>query len=1153
MSINGTGVKYMLLKETFLHPSVNVRFDLGRSEFYERYLPTASHANVLNGLLKGFLNKGSHAHIVVGPYGSGKSLLTTIVGGIVSKSVNERSFKTLLNRFKSVDQGNLTYKYMKEIPSQPITFIPVVLNGNQGNLRRNLMVSLYSTLSEYGLDFTLPSIALEIGKTIELWKSDYSETYQSLLMALEDTHWNIEKLLADISVFDTKAIDWFKETYTKLTSGSNLSLAYDKDIITQLQFVLRELYLKGFGVFFIYDEFGRFMQTLSSEETHETMHDLQELAELANKDEHQNLHIIFISHRNMSQYALKYQNEELEKEFKKIEERFNVYYTLTDQSTFIRLANVITEDFRRGKKFDQFVTELRMFSMFTDFSLYEVDSIVIKGSYPLHPVTLFVMTHLANQVAQNERTLFTFLESDENGGLLSYYNRNKSWYRVDTIFDYFEPAISEFEKDTIVGKYYSLYQRLQRKLIDQKTSDDELRVLKMLALWNMASLHRKQLPTEDLIAFSLSWDSKKIALILQLMHEKKVVRFNPQDGYWDLFEGSPINTNLEIQNRQEELVFSNRMRMEFLTRILDNKYVLSKGYNDDINMTRFASVHAVLYSELIKKEISAEEIRSSVDSDGVIILVVDGTKEDEVNKSIKSLSTSEERTLFVSLNESSNIIDEIDKLAVVEQLLQDKYFLSQDAYLQEELNKIHNDLVYYINKNIDPVTNVASSKWCYCGEELVLNNNIELSKNLSNIFAKYYSHTPMFINESFNRRNITKIQKKSAIKVIDKILQANNPEEIEFEGSGPDSFIYKTIIKNTGINLDQPELSLNPQLVQLRNDLLDILIQKKGTLLELIRTCVGKPFGIRAPLIPLLLVSLLKTEWKYIMFYNNGVFNSDVNGELLFKMVENPEGYSFAYHPYERKYEGLIEFINEVFSEFIEPTEKELHPAVYVNRLLLRWLRSLPHISQNTNTLNEDMIALKSLVRRGEVDPDECLDKIYELTQVHGGLGYLEDIKNQFEQFYLEHSRKIREDIFRSTDTESFEILKKWAVSHSAIVRSNNFLVKCIIESDEDNWIENICEKMIGVRRENWSDATDQLFRNQIKVCLENLTDDSYKSYIEVTVGDEVLAIPQVELSTKSKLMLDNLKEDVISMGRTVSKEEVQTLLLQLLKEFLQD
>ena len=83
--------------------SVNIKFDLGKKEFINRYLPTPSHAESLIGLLKGFTNStNSKAHMIVGPYGTGKSLIATIVGGIVSKQVDRETFKSLQSKFKSV-------------------------------------------------------------------------------------------------------------------------------------------------------------------------------------------------------------------------------------------------------------------------------------------------------------------------------------------------------------------------------------------------------------------------------------------------------------------------------------------------------------------------------------------------------------------------------------------------------------------------------------------------------------------------------------------------------------------------------------------------------------------------------------------------------------------------------------------------------------------------------------------------------------------------------------------------------------------------------------------------------------------------------------------------------------------------------------------
>ncbi|NMO94921.1 2OG-Fe(II) oxygenase family protein [Paenibacillus lemnae] len=1151
MNINEMEGKPMLTQTQFLHPSVNIRFDLGRDEFLDRYLPTPSHAESLKGIIKGFLNKGSHAHIMIGSYGSGKSLLTTIIAGIVSKTIEHKSYSNLLSRFISVDENRETSDYLEAVYNQPITYIPVVLNGNQGSFRKNLMIALYQTLEEHGFDYSMSSVALEIESTIELWKNEYVGAYESFLSSLDETSWNLEQFLLCVKSYDMKAIGWFKEVYTQLTNGSKLSLAYERDIVTQLEFVLQELKSKGYGLFIVYDEFGRFMQTLEKKETHEAMHDLQELAELANKDDAQNLHVLFISHRNMRQYAMKYQNEDLEKEFQKIEERFSQYYTLTDHSTFVRLANSITSQYRIGRDYEEYVSELRRFNLFDELTFYEVENLVIKGAYPLHPVTLFVMTHLANQVAQNERTLFTFLESDELGGLVYQYQKDKDWYRVDSLFDYFEPSIGDFEKESLVGHSYALFQRLQKKLHTLDTRANELKVLKLLSLWNIAGLNVKQLPTEELIAFALSWSIEDVSLVMKSLSEKKVVRLNHRDGYWELFEGSSIDTEFEINQRIKKLILSNRDRMTLLGETLLQRFILSKDYNDMRSMTRFAAVQPVLYSEIINNEITIEQLKTLSDSDAVILLVVNKshTTEKEI-MALRNLCKDEERAIVtVSKLTESEINDLINKLSVVKQLQKDQYFLSQDSYLHDELERMYTDLVYALNSRLDLESLFTEGYWLYNGENIEIGSSVELNKYLSGVFHQVYSETPIFRNEAFNRRSVSKIQRNSAIQVVNRLLKSNG--DINFDGNGPDAFIYKTIIMNTGINCDNPDSIANPQLRKLRDEVLAVLAKRKGKLEELIDVFICKPFGIRRPLIPLLLVSLFKQEWKHIMFYNKGVFNSEVNGELIYLMIENPEDYTFTYHPYEKKYQVLVNKVEEIYMGFIETSERVLHPAVYTNKILLRWLRSLPRLTQNTNNLSDSAKRFRTLIRRGEIEPDECLAELFQMYKKNDSC-FIE-LKNECETFSQKHSNDICSKILLSTNTSSYVDLKEWASKKPSVVKVKNDLVKSILDSSSEGWVEDLCKKLIGVNRENWSDATDQLFMSQIESYLNNLSEESYQSYIEVKLGEEALAVPQVQLSDKSQLILNNLKQDVKLMGRTVPKEEIQSLLLQLLKEFVLD
>src|SRR5690242_1242769 len=121
----------MTTTTTTFKTSVNIKFDLGKREFIERYLPTPSHAESLLGLLKGFNdpNNNKRSHIIVGPYGTGKSLIATIIGNLTSKRIeDERSLNTLSSKFNKVHDD--IYTELEKIKELDKTYLTVVLNGN---------------------------------------------------------------------------------------------------------------------------------------------------------------------------------------------------------------------------------------------------------------------------------------------------------------------------------------------------------------------------------------------------------------------------------------------------------------------------------------------------------------------------------------------------------------------------------------------------------------------------------------------------------------------------------------------------------------------------------------------------------------------------------------------------------------------------------------------------------------------------------------------------------------------------------------------------------------------------------------------------------------------------------------------------------------
>ena len=81
-------------------------------------------------------------------------------------------------------------------------------------------------------------------------------------------------------------------------------------------------------------------------------------------------------------------------------------------------------------------------------------TMALLGCYPLHPVSTFILPRLSERVAQNERTLFTFLSASGNSTLPSYLDRSNDEFAFitpDVIYDYFEPL---FKKEVYASEIH---------------------------------------------------------------------------------------------------------------------------------------------------------------------------------------------------------------------------------------------------------------------------------------------------------------------------------------------------------------------------------------------------------------------------------------------------------------------------------------------------------------------------------------------------------------------------------------------------------------------------------------------------------------------------------------------------------------------------
>ncbi|MEW5552146.1 hypothetical protein ABGT22_19780 [Peribacillus frigoritolerans] len=1132
----------MILSKSKFKTSVNIKLDLGSEWILDRYIPTPTHIESITGLLEGFLDKGNKSHMLIGSYGSGKSMIGTLIANIVSKNVSNDSINDLIEKFDKVNiKEDTVIGLLNKIKQMERTYIPVVINGKQGRFREAVISSIHRALKQINLDLTLPSFADEIKSKIELWQTAYIETYNQFITMLREENWSIDVFLNDIDEHDIVAINWFNENYPLLTAGAELTLSYGQDLTEHLTYILDELDKLGYGLYLVYDEFGRFLQGVNKYETVEAMQDIQDIAELADHHKSGNFNVLLITHRNLKQYFLSY-GEELQNEFKRIQGRFRIYHTHSDPATFIRLSSQVTLDYRDNwnKKYD-FESEIIKYDLFPELNGREIKTIIVENSYPIHPTTMFALPRLANAVAQNERTLFTFLESNEVGGLVNYFENDKTWYHVNYLFDYFEPAFQEFMSDSLIGKTYLKYLRAQKRIESSPTSLYELQLIKLITLWDIASLSNKRKLTKDFISFSLNWDLNKVNEIISLLENKKLIRYRLFDGIWEIFEGSTIDLNKKIEEMNKTGVEKSK-KLELITGVLESHYAYPKRYNDEKNMIRFASIFPMYASDLTS-EATKNFFDEDENSDMKLFYVIPDIEIEEVKNIIIDLSKEHIRIIFALPKQKlGNFEDKVLELSSIESLLEDKYLLNEDPIVEEELLKIKENTTFRIKELLEPITQFQKAYWVHAGTFLKIKSRVSLSEELSKIMYKVYDKTPLINNEAFNRRKISKQQLKAAKEVVNAIIRNENDTDFK----GPAKLIFASVVKNNCIN-KQDECD---EITDLRSLLIEEVKSGKGEFKTIIEIFKSSPFGIREPNIPVLLTEILRNEWKYIMFYHkDGSYINDVDGDILYdRMLDRPENYTFSYQALDDKYKRIIELIDECFTTYMDSKNSSYHPSVRINRLLLKWFRGLPKITQKSNKLTKNTFIFKQLIKKGEFEPDVALDELYELKLDKNSLV---KIKEECEDYAFNHKKLIETTVFNLTKTHTFNELVNLVHKESELVKIDNKFFNIISKSNEENWIDKLTLELVGVKREEWSDATDEVFFKTITSLIElNREAEVKEDYFEVIVENKAMAIPKVELSSKGKVIYENVKTDLELMGRKLPKEEIKALLYKLLVDY---
>ena len=408
--------------------SVNLQLDLDNYERIGSYIPTRSSIAILNRYWDVVTGRSKeNASILIGPYGKGKSHLLLVLLSLLHG--NEEETKPILDKIEKVDAAMAS-----KIRVQQKKYMPVLVNAVPGtDLNQSFLYALQEALIREHLENLAPDdYFTEAVKTLENWKKEYQATYEQFVQILAEKGRTMEQLQEGLTKRDRASLDFFRESYPHLTAGSHFHPMLQMDAVKIYQQVERILVEeKGYaGIFLVFDEFSKYLEGHALANFSNDMKSLQDMCELVNASG-SGMIFTMVAHKSIHEYG-KIMDKSIKNAFRGVEGRIReIEFVVSAQNNYELIADTIA---KKEPEFSEAYTKMTEEGLYGEivrstgqlscfqkmFEQEEYETILAKGCFPLLPLCAYALLHISEKVAQNERTIFTFLAQEEQGSLSQY-------------------------------------------------------------------------------------------------------------------------------------------------------------------------------------------------------------------------------------------------------------------------------------------------------------------------------------------------------------------------------------------------------------------------------------------------------------------------------------------------------------------------------------------------------------------------------------------------------------------------------------------------------------------------------------------------------------------------------------------------------------
>lgn len=1158
---------YISVNENFQY-SVNLQFDINNISKIKEYIPTKDGCELLSQYFNSVLNSKNRATTLIGPYGKGKShLLLVLITLLNNYNIEDKKeIDNFLNKIKKVDSE--TYELIKSIRDRKTKLMPVIINSNYGDLNQAFLLALSETLERENLSSIVVNTYFDIAlKVILKWEDEYKDVIGEIKKCLSEYNCSFKDLKQGLKNYSEEYYGIFKNVYSCILHGQEFNPLVNSDIVKIYKDMAHEIKEYGYsGMLIVFDEFSKFLEYVENSHMMKDLKLLQDFAELANRTgETEQIHLSCITHKTINQYAKNLTEDKLNA-FKTVEGRFKeLYFNRSIEQNYEIVSYALNKKDGYNEIFDEFYNkyspayeEMKKLAIFKNVE--NIEEILYRGCYPLNPLTVYCLIQLSEKIAQNERTLFTFLTDDDQNGLKYFISNNsKGLFNVCKIYDYFKPLFKKETSEVI----RSIWLKTENAL-SKCSEQDEKDIIKSLSVIYMINETEILVPDDNTLRLSIDMTTSRYEATINKLIDKSIIKRRKITNEIDFTNIYNRELSKEIKRLSETQFYDINIK-DLINEVETKKYSLPRRYNEEYKITRFFDNIYMTEEELISIK-NLDILFEDNYCDGIIInLIRDSRNVQEIIDHFNDLTNDRivlriPKTIF-----PKNIVSLLREYKSIEYLINNK-----------ENDESNNEL-YLIKKEtlevlIEQISNYFSSdniqEYLYMNKK---NKNVtNLSSYLSDICFEIYSKTPIVNNEMINKRDLSAPIKKARDIVIDTVL--NNDLSLIKSKTSAEATIYKAIV-------DKKDTSSIKEVLHIINSFVEKSENKKLSFNELYKKLESKPYCIRKGIIPILLsIALYNYSDIIIIYFMNKEIDLDASN--LIKINDNPEKY---YILTEKGTTDKIKYLSSLMYIYEIPNLD--NQRINLRKLvdgMRRWILSLPRILReysndyNYLEINEKYITIKNELLRPDINNNEFiyqrLIEIFDTNNYEKITELVKDMKYTFDNFmksYCEYVIKETKEIFNKNYKGSLNsLLKDWIIDNE--LDSSNMIfdiktrelieyIKDLTTHDEEDIIEKISKIVTGFYIEDWQPNEIDTFKvelekiiNNVKESDRNCVDSSNK--ITLISGNEKIEkylSNEDELSALGNTMKNNIEEIINEYGDSLTEQEKISVLIDIMKKYM--